>query len=63
MAKKERVIVVEPPALFSYQMPKAMADGILYDVDRSKVDVKKVLVDWVNKNCGLLYPCNEVVVN
>ena len=63
MAKREKVILVEPPALFSYQMSQELADGILGNYDRSKTDVKKVLLDWVNKECGLLYPCEEVVVN
>jgi len=56
-------IIVKPPKLFSYQMPKKMADSILEDYEEGKVDAKKILVQWVNDNCGLLYPCQKVVIN
>lgn len=61
--QKSKTIIVKPPKLFSYQMPKEMAKTILNDYEKGKVDEDKILVDWVNKNCGLLYPCNKVVVN
>lgn len=65
MAKtqKNKVIIVKPPELFSYSMPKKIAQTILNDYEKGKVDKNKILIDWVNKNCGLLYPCNKVIVN
>lgn len=56
-------IIVKPPKLFSYQMPKKMAKAILQDYEKGKVDSQKILVQWVNDNCGLLYPCKRVVIN
>jgi hypothetical protein len=54
--------IVEIPKLFSYQMPQTMVDNLIDKKDKGKVDIQSILVDWVNKNCGLMYPVDKVII-
>lgn len=50
--------------VIEYQMPKLMAKEICkaYRIDRKKGNQQKFLVEFVNQQFNLLYPCTKVTL-
>ena len=52
------------PGVVEYQMPKAMAEDLAKESGKSKKTLKlqEYLVDYVNRECGLLRHCTKVTI-
>ena len=60
---KKKTIFTKPGEV-EYQMPKKMADDLLKASGKKKgqFDTQEYLVDYVNRECGLLRHCIKVNV-
>lgn len=56
-----RTIQTDSKYTCEYKMSSVMAYEILKD--HKDGDVQKILCDWVNQNCGLLWECVKVVTD
>ena len=59
----EKEIFTKPGAV-EYQMPRAMAEDLAKTSGKSKKTLKlqEYLVDYVNRECGLLRHCTKVTI-
>lgn len=59
----EKEIFTKPGAV-EYQMPKALAEDLAKASGKSKKTLKlqEYLVDYVNRECGLLRHCTKVTI-
>lgn len=59
----EKEIFTKPGAV-EYQMPKVMAEDLAKASGKSKKTLKlqEYLVDYVNRECGLLRHCTKVTI-
>lgn len=59
----EKEIFTKPGAV-EYQMPKTMAEDLAKASGKSKKTLKlqEYLVDYVNRECGLLRHCTKVTI-
>ena len=48
---------------FEYQMPKSLAQAIISAEGKKVSDRQKFLVDYVNREFGILGHCTKVIVN
>lgn len=57
--KKENFV---KPGEVEYQMPKKMAENLIKESGKSKktLNVQDYLVEYVNRECGLLRHCTKV---
>ena len=57
--KKENLV---KPGEVEYQMPKKMAENLIEESGKSKktLNVQDYLVEYVNRECGLLRHCTKV---
>lgn len=57
--KKENLV---KPGEVEYQMPKKMAENLIKESGKSKktLNVQDYLVEYVNRECGLLRHCTKV---